>query len=345
MDVNSFDYNLPKALIADRPVIPRDSSRLLVVDNKFRNKRILDLPNILQSGDTIIFNNTQVIPALLHGRQKNKSIQITLIRNISGLIWIALAKPAKKILVGEIINFGQNFSALITKKIDGQLELKFNCREKDFPVYLQKYGELPLPPYIKRDSSQNNKVEINYQTIFAEEPGAVAAPTAGLHFTYNLFKQLKEKNIKTLFLTLHVGPGTFLPVRAKNTDQHKMHSEWFKISSDVSDIINYNRKNGGRIIAVGTTSLRALETASNNQGIIKPMTGYTDLFIVPGYNFKVVDVLLTNFHLPRSTLLMLVSAFSGLEKILDAYNYAIDKNYRFFSYGDACLLYRQDLQK
>jgi len=343
MKVDRFDFSLPEELIAHRPASPRDSARLLYIGERISDKNILDLPDLLQEGDLMIFNNTKVIPARLKGKRGEAGIEINLHKRSEGNIWSAFAKPSKKLKKGSSIIFSDDFFAEVTEKLDGgQVVLKFNLENQDFDIALAKYGLPPLPPYIskKREISEEDKE--TYQTIYAKYDGAVAAPTAGLHFTDSLFKKLDEKGISKAYVTLHVGGGTFLPVKVDDTDDHKMHSEWCTIPPETIEAIEQTKKKGGRIIAVGTTSLRTLESAANADGTINPYTGETDIFITPGYKFKMVDLLFTNFHLPRSTLFMLVSAFAGEEKMHEAYKHAIDEKYRFYSYGDAGLLERYD---
>lgn len=335
MKLSDFDFNLPPELIADYPANPRDSSRLLVADKKVVDKNFSDLPEFLLPGDVMVFNDTKVIPARLIGKCGNAKVEVTLHKKEGGNLWRAFAKPAKKMKVGEEFIIAENFSAMILEKNEGEVLLDFGT--EDFSENLHAHGFMPLPPYIKREGKNTND-EKDYQTIFAREEGAVAAPTAGLHFTENLLRKIKDKDVNIVFVTLHVGAGTFLPVKTENIKDHKMHSEFFSIGEETAAAIN----NAHRIIAVGTTSLRVLETAANQNGLIKPMSGETDIFITPGYEFKTADVLLTNFHLPKSTLFMLVSAFAGCEKIREVYSHAIENRYRFFSYGDACLLFRHD---
>lgn len=343
MRVDRFDFSLPAELIAECPVSPRDSAKLLYIGDKFRDFVVSDFPALLRAGDVLVFNDTKVIPARLKGKRNDANVEITLHKKDSDL-WLAFAKPAKKLKSQDKIIFSEEFSAdFISKGEMGEVTLKFNCSGKTFDEMLMKYGEPPLPPYIlgKRKLSAEDKK--NYQTIYARNPGAVAAPTAGLHFTEELFNEIAAKGIKKVFVTLHVGAGTFLPVKVLDTKDHKMHSEWFSISKETAAEINHAKKSGGRIIAIGTTSLRVLESAADENGIIKESAGETDIFITPGYKFKIVDLLFTNFHLPRSTLFMLVCAFAGEKKMHDAYKHAIDKEYRFYSYGDASLLERNDI--
>ena len=344
MKVDLFDFELPRQYIADRPASPRDSARLLdLTGEAFADRVVRDLPELLRPGDLLIGNNTKVIPARLDGLRGEVKIEVTLHMRVSDNEWLAFAKPGKRLKEDSLIDFADDFFAVVTEKRDGgEIRLRFNCGGEELFQALEKYGRMPLPPYIPRgdDESQNASDRSDYQTIFAKEDGAVAAPTAGLHFTEQLFQHLKKRSITFETVTLHVGAGTFLPVKVDDTEDHKMHAEWGTVSQGVVDRINATRMAGGRIVTVGTTSLRLLESASVAPGIIKPFTGETDIFITPGYQFKIVDLLLTNFHLPRSTLFMLVSAFAGLDRMHAAYEHAKKQNYRFYSYGDACLLKR-----
>ncbi len=336
MKTSLFDFELPAERIASHPTTPRDAARMLVVDKQnFIDANILDLPDFLNEGDVMVFNNTRVIPARLHGKRGDANIEITLHKNVNGSLWRVFAKPGKKLQTGDTIIFGNNFSGTVKEKYPtGEINLEFIC--DDLRKCLEQYGSMPLPPYMKREANPDDSK--SYQTIYAEHDGAVAAPTAGLHFTDRLFKRLDEKRVRKAFVTLHVGAGTFQPVKADDTSEHKMHSEYAEISQATADIINTAKKAGRRIIAVGTTSLRVLESATDGKDILHSYAGETDIFITPGYEFRIVDALMTNFHLPRSTLFMLVSAFSGLDTMQAAYKHAITNNYRFYSYGDACLL-------
>jgi len=283
----------------------------------------------------MVFNDTRVIPARLIGKRGEARIEITLHKHLGEKSWRAFAKPGKRIRINDKIIFSNEFSCIIKQKYkSGEVDIEWEC--SNWQECLNKYGKVPLPHYMKRNEEETDKH--NYQTIYAAKDGAVAAPTAGLHFTPELIKALDDKGIKRVHVTLHVGAGTFLPVKTEDTNDHKMHSEYAEISQEACEILNQARKNGGRIIAVGTTSLRTLESASDEQGKIHPFSGDTNIFITPGYAFKAVDILMTNFHLPRSTLFMLVSAFMGLGRMQKAYAHAIASDYRFYSYGDACLL-------
>ncbi len=340
MKVDLFDFDLPLELIAKHPARPRDSAKLLdITGDVFADRVIRDLPNFLRPGDLLIGNNTRVIPARLKGRRENSDAEVTLHKQDTLDTWFAFAKRSRKLKHGDTIRFADDFYAIVVQKREGgEVLLKFNKSGADLISALDKYGEMPLPPYIKRNSGDSCNDREDYQTIFAEHEGAVAAPTAGLHFTESLLKSLEEKKICLTTVTLHVGAGTFQPVKTDDTDNHKMHSEWEHINEETVELIKRTKKSGGRLIAVGTTCLRLLETVADDAGEILPFSGETDIFITPGYQFKSVDMLLTNFHLPRSTLFMLVSAFAGLEKMHGAYEYAKQHNYRFYSYGDCCLL-------
>lgn len=331
-----FDFDLPEERIATEPANPRDSARMLVVDNAgHHDKAINDVLDYLKPGDVMVFNDTKVIPARIVGKRGEARITITLLRQRADGNWEAFAKPSKKLVVGDRMLFINELEAKIQEKREGGLvELSFN--NSDIFSYLDAHGEMPLPPYMKRQARIEDA--LNYQTVYAKHSGAVAAPTAGLHFTDELLKKLDSKGIKRVFVTLHVGAGTFQPVKAEDTEAHIMHSEYAMLSAEAAEVINKAKANGGRVIAVGTTSLRTLESAAAADGTLKAYNGETNIFITPGYTFKAVDILLTNFHLPCSTLFMLVSAFMGLEKMQSTYDHAIEAQYRFYSYGDACLL-------
>ncbi len=338
MLVSEFNFDLPKNLIASHPASPRDSAKLLCISKKNLDRKISDLPLILKKGDLLVFNDTKVIPARILGKRGEAKIEVMLHKNIKDSIWKVFAKPGKKLKVGDIFTVGEDFSAKVLEKKDTEVTLDFSISGEDFYNKIYQYGLPPLPPYIERYKDAAKEDVENYQTIYAKNTGAVAAPTAGLHFTEKLFNELNSKGIDKTFVTLHVGAGTFLPVKAEDTKDHVMHSEYCVVNVDTAEKINAARRRGGRIIAVGTTSLRVLETVADQNGNMKDFSGETDIFITPGYKFKIVDVLLTNFHLPKSTLFMLVSAFAGFEKMKNAYKYAIENSYRFYSYGDACLL-------
>jgi S-adenosylmethionine:tRNA ribosyltransferase-isomerase len=355
MRTDLFDFELPAASIALRPASPRDSARMLVVrpGAALQDQTVADLPPFLEPGDQLVVNDTRVIAAQLTGRRIGRDtepkIEATLIKRLDGSRWQALVKPAKKLAQGDVVRFGNegrvcllgHLDAQVERKgEDGEITLSFSFHGPTLDQAIADLGAPPLPPYIASKRTPDERDAADYQTMFAVHEGAVAAPTAGLHFTPALEAALRERGIGIHRITLHVGAGTFLPVKAENTTAHKMHSEWGTISSETAAVLNAARAGGGRIVAVGTTSLRLLESAAAEDGAIKPFAGETAIFITPGYQFRAVDILLTNFHLPRSTLFMLVSAFCGLEPMKRAYAHAIAAGYRFYSYGDACLLFR-----
>ncbi len=343
-----FDFELPEEQIALRPAEPREAARLLVIRPgaapEFSDHRIADLPDLLRPGDVLVFNKTRVLPAQLEGWRERPDgsraqIGVTLHKRLSELEWRAFAQPARKLAPGDRLIFGEDFHAALRHKGEaGEIGLLFETGGQRFEDCLARYGLMPLPPYIASRRKPDERDIADYQTAFARESGAVAAPTAGLHFTDKLIASLEAAGIQTAFLTLHIGAGTFLPVKAEDTADHKMHAEWGEIGAETAARLNEARAAGGRLIAVGTTSLRLLESAADEDGQIRPFSGETDIFIMPGYRFKAVDLMITNFHLPRSTLFMLVSAFSGLEAMKRAYAHAVAAGYRFYSYGDACLL-------
>ncbi len=340
MLVDDFDFTLPSELIADRPVTPRETGKLLIVADKISDSFVGDLPNFLTEKDVLVFNDTKVIPARLKGLRRTAKIEVTLHKNTGADSWHAFAKPAKKLKPGDVIQFADDFSALVAEKREGgEVALSFNVSGPALMEMLMVYGEIPLPPYIGSIRAVDEQDAEDYQTIFAKDEGAVAAPTAGLHFTPELLEKIKARGVTCVATTLHVGAGTFLPVKVDDTDDHKMHAEFGIISEDVANTINECRANGGRVVSVGTTSLRLLESAADEDGVVHPFHDETAIFITPGYRFRAVDVLMTNFHLPKSTLFMLVSAFSGFDKMREAYAHAIDNNYRFYSYGDTSLLF------
>ncbi len=344
MNLADFDYDLPPDRIAAAPARPRDAARLLHVRTAALDDcGITDLPALLQPGDCIVVNDTKVIPAQLSGRRGDAVIGITLDRPMDDGTWRVLLRNARRARVGEtiVIEHGDGLAAVVVARADdGSASLRFNETGDAFRAALDTAGALALPPYIPRHDGINPTDQADYQTMFTTSDGAVAAPTAGLHFTPALLAHLAARGVTTARVTLHVGAGTFLPVRVEALAEHRMHAERGIITAAAASAINAARAAGGRIVAVGTTSLRVLETAADATGSIQPFTGETDLFILPGYRFRAVDRLITNFHLPRSTLLMLVSAFAGVERIRTAYRHAIAHGYRFYSYGDACLLDR-----
>jgi len=340
MRVDLFDFDLPPESIALRPASPRDSARLLLVsgDASFQDHSVRDLPSLLRAGDVLIFNDTKVIPAQLEGRRGEAKVGATLHKRLGLRQWQAFLRNAKRVRDGDRIDFGEGVTAFAgPRDDDGGVTLTF---EGDEPVelLLERAGRMPLPPYIASKRPTDARDRSDYQTMFAREDGAVAAPTAALHFTPELMEALKEAGIASETLTLHVGAGTFLPVKAEDTDDHRMHAEWGRIDQATADRLNAARRRGGRLIAVGTTSLRLLESACGEDGVIRPFADETRIFITPGYRFRAIDGLMTNFHLPRSTLFMLVSALMGTEKMQSAYRHAIQEGYRFYSYGDSSLL-------
>ncbi|GAB4358410.1 MAG: tRNA preQ1(34) S-adenosylmethionine ribosyltransferase-isomerase QueA [Kiloniellaceae bacterium] len=343
MRTSDFDFDLPRDLVAQRPVEPRDQARLLHVGATLADCRVADLPDLLRPGDLLVSNDTKVIPARLAGRRGTAGVEVTLHQAVDGGTWRAFAKPARKLGVGDRVDFATDaagdFTATVVDKGDGgEVTLAFDRRDGALLAALEAHGIMPLPPYIQRGKSGDPRDRHDYQTVFARREGAVAAPTAGLHFTEPLLRRLEQRGVQRVTVTLHVGAGTFLPVKTEDVAAHPMHSEWGEIGAEAAAAVNATRKAGGRIVAVGTTSLRLLESVAAEDGSIAPFTGETALFILPGYRFKCVDLLMTNFHLPRSTLFMLVCAFAGKARMEAAYAHAIAERYRFYSYGDACLL-------
>jgi S-adenosylmethionine:tRNA ribosyltransferase-isomerase len=339
MRVDLFDFDLPSDRIALRPAVPREAARLLLIDGDRREDRhVGDLPALLRRGDVLVFNDTRVIPAQLEGLRGEARIGATLHKREGPRSWIAFVRNAKRLRIGDIIDFGAGVSAVASARYDdGSVLLDFPGDEP-VEILLERAGRMPLPPYIAGKRPADAQDRDDYQTIFAAEPGAVAAPTASLHFTPALMSMLDAAGIGHEMLTLHVGAGTFLPVKVDDTVDHRMHAEWGRIDAATAARLNEARANGGRIIAVGTTSLRLIESASGEDGIVRPFEGDTRIFITPGYRFRGIDGLMTNFHLPRSTLFMLVSALMGVERMKAAYAHAIEQRYRFYSYGDASLL-------
>lgn len=343
MKVDLFDFDLPQHLIALRPAVPRDTARLLHVaaTGPFADRTVLDLPELLAPGDVLVFNDTRVIPAQLEGQRGEARIGATLHKRLDLRRWQAFIRNAKRLHEGDRIDFAAGVSAVAeARHADGSFTLAF-AGEEPVEVLLERAGQVPLPPYIAGKRAIDARDREDYQTMFAREDGAVAAPTAALHFTPRLLDALDARGIGRETLTLHVGAGTFLPVKAEDTDDHAMHSEWGRIEPAVADRLNTVRRAGGRVIAVGTTSLRLLESATGEDGQIRAFAGNTDIFITPGYTFRAVDGLMTNFHLPKSTLMMLVSALMGRERMMAAYAHAIAQGYRFYSYGDSSLLLRE----
>jgi S-adenosylmethionine:tRNA ribosyltransferase-isomerase len=355
MRTDLFDFELPPERIALRPARPRDSARMLVVQPGavLRDRVVSDLPQWLEPGDQLVVNDTRVISAQLSGRRLGREteprIEATLIKRLDGSRWRALVRPAKKLSQGDVVRFGNEGRVCLLghldaevehKGDDGEITLSFTFHGPTLDQAIADLGAPPLPPYIASKRQADERDAADYQTMFAVNEGAVAAPTAGLHFTPALEQALRDRGVGIHRITLHVGAGTFLPVKAEDTARHRMHAEWGTISGQTADALNAARREGARIAAAGTTSLRLLESVTAEDGTIEPFAGETDIFIRPGYRFRAVDILLTNFHLPRSTLFMLVAAFSGLETMQAAYAHAIASGYRFYSYGDACLLFR-----
>lgn len=346
MRVDLFDFDLPNERIALRPAEPRESARLLDVDAArtpaLVDRTIADLPGVLQPGDLLIANDTRVIKAQLHGVRSRNGIEAkigaTLHKQLETDLWAAFIRPAKKLAVGDSLRFGSDLTASVEALEAGEARLRFDRSGEALGAAIESVGEMPLPPYIASKRAPDAQDEADYQTRFAEKPGAVAAPTAGLHVTDALKERLLEAGIGIDTVTLHVGAGTFLPVKADDTNDHKMHAEWGTVSASLAARIAQTKTAGGRVVALGTTSLRILESACGEDGIVRAFEGDTDIFITPGVAVRSVDALMTNFHLPRSTLFMLVSAFAGLDTMRAAYAHAIAEGYRFYSYGDACLL-------
>ena len=354
MRVDFFDFDLDKSLIAKEPVNPRDASKLLdlSIEGEIHDRHFYDLPDILQKGDVLVFNDTKVIPARLYGKRGDALVELTLYHPQDGKSWWSFIKNSKRLKPEDIISFytdeikpeSSDFSAQVKEKNgeDGVL-IEFNCEPDKLGAYLEQYGSMPLPPYIKRDKpgqglwNRYNDKE-NYQTVYAKHEGAVAAPTAGLHFTPRVLEALDKKGIERVFLTLHVGAGTFLPVKSEDTKDHKMHAEYGIITPEAAERINRAKKEGRRIVAVGTTSVRLLESAADENGVLHPFAGETDIFITPGYKFRIIDMIITNFHLPKSTLFMLICAIAGSERMKEAYKHAMEQKYRFYSYGDSSIL-------
>ncbi len=340
MELKDFYYHLPEELIAQEPIVNREESRLMVVGRNhgtIAHRRFKDIHDYLEDGDCLVLNDTRVMPARLYGskHESGGKIEFVLLRKIEHDIWEVLVKPGRRARKGTVFNFGEGQlkSRVVDEVEGGNRIVKFEY-DGVFESVLDRVGIMPLPPYIKKELRDKNR----YQTVYARKDGSSAAPTAGLHFTVPLLERLKEKGVKVEYLTLHVGLGTFRPVKVNNVKDHQMHSEYYELMPQTAKAINTARESGKKIVAVGTTSCRVLETLAQTDGSVSPSSGWTDIFIYPGYRFKVVDALITNFHLPESTLLMLVSAFAGRENMLNAYNQAIEQRYRFFSFGDAMLI-------
>jgi S-adenosylmethionine:tRNA ribosyltransferase-isomerase len=356
MRTSLFDFDLPPDRIALRPVSPRDAARMLVVRpdaaHELEDRSVRDLPALLSPGDALVINDTRVIPARLEGErireQARARIEATLIKREGPERWRALVKPAKRLRVGDRIRFGHEgrvcllgtLDATVEEKgEDGEALLRFDFHGPTLDEAIEQLGHMPLPPYIAARRADDEQDRSDYQTVYAVHEGSVAAPTAGLHFTPDLLARIEARGVALRRVTLHVGAGTFLPVKSEDTHGHKMHPEWGEISAATADALNSVREHGGRIVAVGTTALRLLESAADEDGKLHAFSGETSIFITPGYRFRAVDMLMTNFHLPRSTLFMLVAAFSGLDRMKRAYAHAIESRYRFYSYGDTCLLF------
>ncbi|MCH7794235.1 MAG: tRNA preQ1(34) S-adenosylmethionine ribosyltransferase-isomerase QueA [Proteobacteria bacterium] len=351
MRSDDFDFDLPRKLIAQHPAVPRDAARLLVVGNGVQDRGVRDLPALLRPGDVMVVNDTRVIPARLFGRRGAANVEVTLTEpeetaggGAGGGRWRAFARPAKRLRPGDRIEFGDRLSARVAAKGErGEVTLVFDLGTFDpgateLRAKLERVGAMPLPPYIRRARGGSDRDRDDYQTVFAARDGAVAAPTAGLHFTPELLAALDARGVARVVVTLHVGAGTFLPVTAEDPRDHRMHAEWGEITPGAAAAVNAAKAQGGRVVALGSTALRLLETAADDKGDLHPFTGKTDIFILPGYRFRIVDLMLTNFHLPRSTLFMLVCAFAGTARMKRAYAHAMEAGYRFYSYGDACLL-------
>jgi S-adenosylmethionine:tRNA ribosyltransferase-isomerase len=342
MLLEEFDYFLPPELIATEQIKPRDHAKLLALkSNKPEIYLVKDIINFLEEGDIVVLNNTKVLPAKLEAITSKGIVSFNLHKMTSQDTWLAFAKPSHKLSLNQELTFGDDFKAIVIDKSYGEITLKFFSTS--FIENLHKYGKIPLPPYIEKKVGTREQDKEDYQTIFAKHSGSIAAPTAGLHFTEELLNNLSTKGVKIASITLHVGAGTFLPIKTSNIEDHKMHSEYGVVSENTAKEINNAKQQGHKILAIGTTTARLLETACKEDGKLQAFEGETDIFIKPGYNFKVVDILMTNFHLPKSTLLMLVSAFVGHTEIMNAYDYAIKNNLRFYSYGDASLLYKKEI--
>ncbi|NRA99867.1 MAG: tRNA preQ1(34) S-adenosylmethionine ribosyltransferase-isomerase QueA [Rhodobacteraceae bacterium] len=343
MKLSDFDFHLPEDLIATRPAKPRSSARLLVAGkSNLTDKHVYDLPQVLRPGDRLVLNDTRVIPARLRGaRDRNGAkakIEVTLLDPRPGGRWTALVKPLRKLREGERVQFSDDLSAILVDRIGTQALLEFNLTGDDFGAALNEAGAMPLPPYIETKRASDDQDKADYQTVWAKNEGAVAAPTASLHFDDPLLAALEARGIERSFVTLHVGAGTFLPVKVDDISDHKMHAEWGSVTQAAADEINATRNAGGRIVPVGTTALRLLESTVDVDRRVLPFEGPTDIFITPGFRFRAADALMTNFHLPKSTLVMLVSAFIGTQRIREIYDHAISERYRFFSYGDSSIL-------
>jgi len=339
MKVSEFDFHLPEELIAQEPITPRDMSRLLVLnieEQRIDHKRFYQLTEVLQEGDLLILNQTKVMPARLMGvKDTGANIELVLLKRTKGDYWECMVRPGKKLQSGAKVFFGDGeLQGEIIDHTDSGGRIVHFTYQGIFEEVLDRLGEMPLPPYIQKELKDKDR----YQTVYAKEQGSAAAPTAGLHFTEELFEKLKNKGINTAFLTLHIGLGTFRPVKSENVEDHTMHSEYYSISKETAQLINQTKEMGKRVIAVGTTCIRTLETVGDVNGLVQESSGWTDIFIYPGYKFKVVDAVITNFHLPKSSLIMLISAFAGTDFVKEAYRVAVEEKYRFYSFGDAMLI-------
>jgi S-adenosylmethionine:tRNA ribosyltransferase-isomerase len=360
MRTDLFDFELPPERIALRPASPRDAARLLVVHPgtavEIEDRIVRDLPGLLREGDALVLNDTKVIPAQLHGRRIGRGpeteISATLVKRLDASRWRALTRPAKRLQAGDVIRFGDEGKVCFLGQLDatveekgegGEVTLAFSFHGPVLEQAIDERGAMPLPPYIAARRPADERDRADYQTMFARADGSVAAPTAGLHFTDALGERLKARGIGLHFVTLHVGAGTFLPVKSDDTSDHVMHPEWGTVSAETAAALDAVHANGGRIVAVGSTAMRLVESAAGEDGTVHPFSGETALFVTPGYRFRAVDMMMTNFHLPRSTLFMLVAAFAGLDTMQRAYAHAVASGYRFYSYGDACLLFRAAL--
>jgi len=347
MKVADFDFDLPADRIAVRPAVPRESAKLLrITGDGLADFTVGDLPALLRRGDLLVLNDTKVIPARLEGLIGEGRVELNLIRALDLRTWECLARPGKRFRPGATVRFGESLSATVTAKDpEGTITLEFDCAGTDLMAALDRVGTMPLPPYIARKRAPDAQDRADYQPVFAAREGAVAAPTASLHLTPALLAALDALGVEKTMVTLHVGAGTFLPVKVDDTSDHRMHAEWGEVTEAAADAINRARREGRRVIAVGTTALRLIESAAGPDGRLKPFADWTDIFITPGYRFRAVDVLMTNFHLPKSTLFMLVSALAGTARMKAAYAHAVEADYRFYSYGDASLIDRLEVSE
>lgn len=343
MRIEHFDFELPPELIAQEPVRPRDLARMLVVPRTgpFEEACVLDLPRYLQPGDLLVVNDTRVLPARLLARRGAARIELTLVRPLDSRRWTALAKNARRLRRGDVLEIAPDFTATVESREGGEVVLAFSLAGAELLEAIHRHGAMPLPPYIRRPEPRESD-RIDYQTVFAEREGSIAAPTAGLHFTERLLQALHDRGVRIARVTLHVGIGTFAPVRTADLREHRMHAEWYEVPEATAAAIRETRAAGRQVVAVGTTVVRTLESVAREDGTVEPGSGETGLYILPGFRFRVVDRLLSNFHLPRSTLFALVCAFAGWRRMHEAYRHAIGRRFRFFSYGDATLLERQD---